>query len=367
MRARIAAFALVASFTPLTLAADQALPRLIKQVQPAIATVVGYDTDGNATQIGTGFFVDRRGHLITNRHVLAGAARAEVKGASGRIYPIVRVLAVDAAADLIKVEVDIPITRVRILKMNRETPAPGERVIVIGSPYGLEHSVSDGIVSTVRDAGEFGKMIQITAPISSGSSGSPVMNVAGRVVGVATIQVSDGQNLNFAVPSARAIELKTKVSQTFSDWSADTHEHAALKAAAAGKFDMSLELYQRAVQIRPHSAKAHDGIGMALHALGQYDDARKAYEQAMKYDPRSATIRYHLAELYERQEAWDKAAENYAEAIRIDPAHAQAHRHAALAFVRLGNKDAAMKHYTSLQQLDASLAERLLEEINAAQ
>lgn len=338
------------------------LPALIKRVQPAIVTVVGYDDAGEVSQLGTGFFVDRRGHLMTNRHVLAGAARAEVRGASGRTYPITKVLAENAEADLIKVAVDIPITRVRILKMNRDVPEPGQRVLVIGSPYGLEKTVSDGIVSTVRDAADMGQMIQITAPISSGSSGSPVLNMDGRVLGVATVQLADGQNLNFAVPSHKAIDIRGEA-KPFLDWTADTHERAALKAAAAGKFEASLELYQRALKIRATSAKAHDGVGMALHALGRYDEALEAYEAALDRDPKYVTARLHVAELYERRDEFDKAILSYKAVIEVEPLNARAHHNVAVALVKTGNRAAAMQHYELLRTLDATLADTLREKI----
>lgn len=367
--ARAAILILFALATTPAVAANEsseALPTLIKRVQPAIVTVVGYDESGEISQLGTGFFVDRRGHVITNRHVLAGAAKAEVRGASGRTYAVTRVLAENVEADLIKLAVDIPITRVRILKMNRDVPEPGERVVVIGSPYGLEKTVSDGIVSTVREAADMGQMIQITAPISSGSSGSPVLNMQGRVLGVATVQLADGQNLNFAVPSVKAIELRGEP-KVFVDWAADTHEKAALKAAAAGKFETSLELYQRALKIRSTSARAHDGAGMALHALGRYDEALAAYEAALAENPRYTTARYHLAELYERRNELDKAIFSYKEVLAIEPMNARAHHNAAVVLAKQGDRAGAMHHYEQLRALDATLAETLREKIEAAQ
>ena len=76
-----------------------------------------------------------------------------------------------------------------------------------GSPLGLENTVSDGIVSAIRDVPDFGKVIQITAPISPGSSGSPVLNMQGEVIGIASFQMVEGQNLNFAIPSEKIISL----------------------------------------------------------------------------------------------------------------------------------------------------------------
>ena len=87
-------------------------------------------------------------------------------------------------------------------------PQEGESIVVIGNPFGLEGSVTNGIVSAVREIPGYGKIIQITAPISPGSSGSPVVNMLGQVIGVATLQAAEGQSLNFAVPSERISQLR---------------------------------------------------------------------------------------------------------------------------------------------------------------
>ena len=96
-------------------------------------------------------------------------------------------LAVDAEGDIALLRVDAGGTQVRPLALDRTSPQEGESVVVIGNPLGLEGSVTNGIVSAVRDIPTFGRIIQITAPISPGSSGSPVVNMQGQVIGVATL------------------------------------------------------------------------------------------------------------------------------------------------------------------------------------
>jgi hypothetical protein len=87
------------------------------------------------------------------------------------------------------------------------SPREGDKIIVVGNPLGLEGSISDGIVSAFRTTRDLGKLIQITAPISPGSIGSPVINTNGEVIGVATLNLEGGQNLNFAISSERLISL----------------------------------------------------------------------------------------------------------------------------------------------------------------
>src|SRR5207244_5317013 len=93
------------------------------------------------------------------------------------------------------------------LSRDHSSPQEGGLVVVIGKPFGLAGSVTNGIVSAVRDIPGFGRIIQITAPISPGSSGSPVVNMQGQVIGVATLQITGGQSVNFAIPSERIAQL----------------------------------------------------------------------------------------------------------------------------------------------------------------
>ncbi len=117
-------------------------------------------------------------------------------------------LAVDEEGDLALLSVDMPPDRARTSELSRVLPDEGEQIVVIGNPLKLEGSVSDGIVSAVREVPNVGKIIQITAPISHGNSGSPVFNMKGQVVGVVTVKVTNGQNINLAIGAAR-VELLT--------------------------------------------------------------------------------------------------------------------------------------------------------------
>jgi S1-C subfamily serine protease len=185
------------------------LPRLAKMVQPAVITIMSYNARGEALLQGTGFFITPDGHFLTNRHVLAQAGRAEIRMADGRCYPVKGVAAVDRDWDLVVAAVAGLPASVPCLSVTGVMPDVGERVAVVGSPLGLEQTLSDGVVSAIRRAAG-GSYLQISAPVSTGSSGSPVINMQGEVVGVTSLQVVRGQNLNFAVPGSRALVLQEK-------------------------------------------------------------------------------------------------------------------------------------------------------------
>ena len=200
--------------------AEVNLADLVKEIQSSIVTVITYDKKGKFAGQGSGFFIDRKGHLITNYHVIKGSYTAEVRTYDGNTYPVKVVLSENEKMDLIKLSVDIREASFKWLAVKSTLPAIAERIVVIGSPMGLEQTVSEGIVSGVREIPNRGKVLQISASISSGSSGSPVVNMKGQVVGVVSFYLIKGQNLNFAIPSRYLIDLKPlKPHKTISEWS----------------------------------------------------------------------------------------------------------------------------------------------------
>jgi len=189
--------------------AQQSLPELVRRVKPSVVAIATYDSQGEALMTGSGFFV-RPGQVVTNLHVIRGAQRTEIKtlDGKGRVFAVAGVLAVDEEGDLALLSVEMPPDKSRSSELSLVLPDEGEQIVVIGNPLKLEGSVTDGIVSAVREVPNVGKIIQITAPISHGNSGSPVFNMNGQVVGVVTVKVTNGQNINLAIASARVEQLR---------------------------------------------------------------------------------------------------------------------------------------------------------------
>jgi S1-C subfamily serine protease len=187
--------------------AGDSLPELIKRVAPAVVTVVGYNAAGKVIRLGSGVFINPEGHLVTNLHVIHGVARAEVKLSHGEVYPLTAMVATDEKADLVKLAVNLPKGVPHYLTVSDARPEVGEHVVALGSPLGLEMTVSEGLVSAIRTVKDRGEFLQISAPISPGSSGGPVVNMQGQVIGITTFQVK-GQQINFAVPGYRVLALR---------------------------------------------------------------------------------------------------------------------------------------------------------------
>jgi len=157
------------------------------------------DANGQPVSLGSGFFV-RDGEVASNLHVVEGAARgyAKIIGQKTK-YDIEGITAVDPERDLVVLKISGGRAGAVALG-NSESVQVGETVYAVGNPQGLEGTFSQGIISSIREVGN-DKLLQITAPISPGSSGGPVLNGKGEVIGVSVATFRGGQNLNFAIPS----------------------------------------------------------------------------------------------------------------------------------------------------------------------
>jgi hypothetical protein len=181
--------AVAAAPSPREIAAD---------ITPAVLSIASYDQWGEMVSTGTGFFLDHAGTFATNHHVLEGAATLSVELASGARYDQVLAVVTDPERDIAILRIDMEGSPAVRLGAD-EALQVGDTVYVMGNPLGLDRTFSNGLVSARRHI-EDSDVIQITAPISPGSSGGPVMNDRGQVVGIATWYVESGQNLNMAVP-----------------------------------------------------------------------------------------------------------------------------------------------------------------------
>lgn len=156
-----------------------------------------YDSDGKGIALGSGFFLDENGTVLTNFHVMEGAYSAEIVMYDDKYFTVTNVEGFDKDIDLCVINTAAKETKpVTLFEGNAKT---GEKIYTLGSSKGLTGTFSDGIISTASRKMDGVEYIQITAPISSGNSGGPLVNEYGEVLGVNTFVVTDGQNLNFAV------------------------------------------------------------------------------------------------------------------------------------------------------------------------
>jgi len=356
--------------------AEVNLPELVRRVKPSVVAIATFDEKGEALTTGSGFFL-RQDQVLTNLHVIRGAYRAEIRtlDVKGRVYPVAGVLSFDEEGDLALLSVKMPAGRAHPLEMSTSLPEDGERVFVIGNPLRLEGSVSDGIVSAVRDVPSLGKIIQITAPVSHGNSGSPLFNLRGQVIGVVTIRVINGENINLAIESARVSHLTTKKFVMLPELATRKIETDSTEAVAQslyrngldslwlGNYDGALGYFENAVNKNPKRAEAWIQVGFCKARQGKVDDAIKAYQQALQLKPDSAEAHNKLGDAHFYAGRFSDAIEAYKEAARLEPKSTEAYYNLALAYHEAGAQDMAEAQSKIVLRLDEKLYEKLLSEI----
>ena len=198
-------------FCVVTVVTAQTPQQIAQKAFRSTVLLVMEDTNGQPLSLGSGFVVGD-GQIATNLHVVEGAARGYAKLVGQETKSNIEgYTAIDEKRDLIILKVTTFGSQVISLG-NSDLVQVGETVYAVGNPRGLEGTFSDGIISSIRPVG-VDKLIQITAPLSPGSSGGPVLNRGGEVIGVSVLTIRDGQNLNFAIPSNYLKTLFTKVGQ----------------------------------------------------------------------------------------------------------------------------------------------------------
>lgn len=368
-------FTLLFALAP-SVSAQESLPELVRRVKPSVVSVITYNSKNEPLISGSGFFI-RPGQVITNLHVIEGAARAEVRtlDGKGKTYPVTGTLNVDEEGDIALLEVDVPQDRPRTVEVTEVLPEEGESIFVIGNPLRLEGSVSNGIVSAVREVPNLGKIIQITAPISHGNSGSPLFNMKGQIIGVVTIKVTNGQNINLALGASRINALKPTKLTKFDELASKPKSGQAPEVLAEwwyrnglnslwlGNYDSALGYFENAVDKNPSRAEAWIQVGFCKVKQGKNEEAIRAFQQALRLRPNSYEAYNKLGDAFYYASRYYEAIESYARAARIRPDSAEAYYNLGMTYLEIGNRTAAIAQSRTLQPLDAKLYEKLMAEI----
>jgi serine protease Do len=166
--------------------------------------------------LGSGFIVNKDGYIVTNNHVVDDADEIKVKLSDGREYQA-KIIGRDNKTDLALIKISSPFENLPFLTMgDSEKMRVGDWVMAVGNPFGLEQTVTQGIISAtgrVLGSGPYDDFLQTDAPINPGNSGGPLVNLKGEVIGINSAIVPGGQGLGFAIPSAVAKSIMTQLKE----------------------------------------------------------------------------------------------------------------------------------------------------------
>jgi len=185
--------------------AEVDLVRLFENANPAVVVVSAYSESGTPLSQGSGVIIESSGKVVTNHHVISGASVIVVRRPKAEPVFASHVIATSEEWDLALLK--IPGGNLPALTLASSRGAKvGTHVIAIGSPLGFENSISEGIIGGIRES-----LLQVTTPISPGSSGGALLSDSGEVLGLTTLIAQGGQNVNFAVPAEKITKLLSSV------------------------------------------------------------------------------------------------------------------------------------------------------------
>jgi tetratricopeptide (TPR) repeat protein len=292
------------------------------------------------------FWVDRKNgdasvidkqKVITNCHVVKRTNVLEVHH-SGKVYKAT-LEHIDRERDLCQLNVP-GLTAPSATFGSAKKLKVGQRVYAIGAPQGLELTLSEGLISALRNY-EGSQFIQTSAPISPGSSGGGLFDADGRLIGITTFYIKGGQNLNFALPVDWIVEVPHRARlQAKAKQENLSRELAWLRRAFMLEYQNDwnglLDIAKQWIKSNANSEIAWDYLGVAYKNLKQHDKAIQAYKKSIQIFPTASTW-MHLGQIYHFRGYFSsnkgmslnktemyKAIHAFKEALRIDPEHAEA-------------------------------------------
>ena len=309
--------------------------QIYENVNDAVVVVIAYDFDGNIAKQGSGVVLNDKGYIVTNYHVFAECERMEIKHYD-KIIKYNDIIGVDVEKDILILKIEdntfpyIPVADINNLKV-------GQRVYAIGSPLGLENSMSEGIISGLRNVDELRRnFIQITAGISPGSSGGAVVNSKGELIGISTSSLTGGQNLNFVIPISDILLVQIASYSDKKSIELLNLFYKGLNAGQNGKYNDAVRYYSEYIKLKPDYAGAYYNRGNAYYKLGKYTDAISDYTQAIKINPNIANAYFGRGLAYYKLGKYTEAISDYTQAINIKPDNADSYLGRGNAYGLLG-------------------------------
>ena len=337
-----------------TVASALTTEQIAKKALAATVYLEMKNSTGTTLGFGSGFFV-KPNQIVTNFHVIEGAAQGTAKlvGKYTR-YQIEGIIATDKDNDLAVLKV----TAYGITPLplgDSDTVNIGAKVYVAGNPKGLEGTFSDGLISRRERYPK--KRLQMTAPISPGSSGGPVLNSKGQVIGISVSvhRALDAQNLNFAIPinylKALLGEARPAkpLSQNNQSISAETYFLRGNAKYGLGLYHETISDYDMAIRLKPDYAFAYNNRGLAKANLKQYDAAISDYTQAIRLKPDDANAYYNRGNAKKKLKQYAAAIADYTAAIGLKPDYASAYNNRGSA------KNALGQHFPAISDYDMAI------------
>lgn len=335
-------------------AAAKTPEQIFQQASQSVVVIHAYDGEGNPINQGGGVVTGRE-LVTTNCHVIENAMRLDVH----HQHQVLNATPAESNLDRDLCQIRVPQLSAPRAMLNTSRVRVGQRVYAIGAPEGLELTLTEGLISSLREF-DGSQYIQTSAGISLGSSGGGLFDTEGRLIGITAFFVGEGPNLNFALPAAWIVELERGGSAKAAGGGQDALEarwtRRVAEARAKKDWPGVVSLSQQWVRAMPRSARAWQELGDAYAATSRPRRAIPAYQQAVRYDGDSFDAWHNLGWTYLALNQYDRAIEAIQEALRIKPGDVRAIFNLGAAYYGQGLRDKVQEIHAQLRKLDPALA-----------
>lgn len=331
---------------------SQSADEIFSSVNDAIVVVEAYDFDGSKSKQGSGVIIKDKGLLLTNFHIFAGNEKLKLMHNDKEIkYTEIIGFNVEKDVLVLKIEEgDFP-----QIKVGATTDLKvGSKVFAIGSPLGLENTLSEGLVSGFRkfDNKKDMEYVQISAALSHGSSGGAVLNSAGELIGISSMGMSNGENLNFAIKIEDAMSVDLGEYSDKVKLEAINYFFKGKNLYDDGEYKKAIEFYDKYLQRVPVDAKAFNFRGLAYLQLKDYKQAEKDFAASSKIDPEYMAPLLNKGDLDYKMEEYEKAVTDYTKIIKKNPDMTNAYYARGLAKMKLKDWSDAVDDFNKVIKLE---------------
>lgn len=315
---------------------------VFRENQKSIVVVTAYNKKGEPLTEGTGFIASANGTVITNYHVIGIAKDIKVRQGS-IVLNVEGVIYADKENDFVILRVkgpDLPPVKFGDAgKLNS-----GGKVYIISSSKDAGNTISEGVFRRVKTISPGRKVVEITADVSHGSSGSPVFNKDGEVIGITTFLVKRVENLILSMPSdliKDKLNIRgpvTPIASIIKNYqnTAEYWFYLAYYLSEVGAHKDAIDVFKEAIRLKPGFADALYYRGVAYENLGKYKEAVRDYREAIRSKADFADAHFSLGVTYGKLGMYKESVEVLKQAVKLEPDFADAYYNLGVAYGKLG-------------------------------
>lgn len=299
--------------------------QIFQNYKDVIVTVKAYGFDGKMEGLASGIILTDKGIIVTNFRFFSGNDKLEVITVKDTIKDP-EIIGADIERDLLIIKLpsnDFP----NVPIANSDEVKTGQKICAMGNPLGLDKTLSEGLISGIRErVNEIDrKFLQITASISLGSSGGPVIDKNGAVIGIVSTETIKGQNLNFAIPVNEVFKVPQMSFRDRKKIDALNFFLQALKSLEEGKNQESIDFISKYIYEFPNDHRGYNYRGLAYTGRKMYKDALRDFNKSLSIDSKFIPAYSNRADAYYKLEEYDNARKDYTVLIKNNPKDAYAY------------------------------------------